>query len=181
MDSVFVNLPTVDHLLVLIPGLGISLEEGNGNLFQYSCLGNPMDRGAWQATVYGVVNSWMWLSDYTFTLNWSSLYLWASLWLSWGKICLQYGRPRFDPWVGKIPWRRERLPTPVFWPGEFHGLFSPWGCKASDTTEWLSLHFSISMGFESANSTNLRSNLILRSTGAPGTNLLKIVREDCTD
>ena len=31
------------------------------------------------------------------------------------------------PWVGKIPWRRERLPTPVFWPGEFHGLYSPWG------------------------------------------------------
>ena len=28
----------------------------------------------------------------------------------------------FDPWFGKIPWRRERLPTPVFWPGEFHGL-----------------------------------------------------------
>ena len=28
--------------------------------------------------------------------------------------------------VGKMPWRRERLPTPVFWPGEFHGLFSPW-------------------------------------------------------
>ena len=31
-------------------------------------------------------------------------------------------RPGFDPWVGKIPWRRERLPTPVFWPREFHGL-----------------------------------------------------------
>ena len=29
----------------------------------------------------------------------------------------------FNPWVGKIPWRRERLPTPVFWPGEFHGLY----------------------------------------------------------
>ena len=29
--------------------------------------------------------------------------------------------PGFDPWVGNIPWRRERLPTPVFWPGEFHG------------------------------------------------------------
>ena len=28
----------------------------------------------------------------------------------------------FDPWVGKIPWRRERLATPVFWPREFHGL-----------------------------------------------------------
>ena len=29
--------------------------------------------------------------------------------------------PRFDSWVRKIPWRRKRLPTPVFWPGEFHG------------------------------------------------------------
>ena len=45
----------------------------------------------------------------------------------------------FDPWVGKIPWRRERLPTAVFWPGEFHGLYSPWGHKESDTTERLSL------------------------------------------
>ena len=40
---------------------------------------------------------------------------------------LQHGRPGFDPWIGKIPWRRERLPTPVFWPGEFCGLYSPWG------------------------------------------------------
>ena len=39
--------------------------------------------------------------------------------------------------VGKIPWRRERLPTPVFWPGEIHGLYSPWGCKESDTAEFL--------------------------------------------
>ena len=36
-------------------------------------------------------------------------------------------------------WRRERLPTPVFWPGEFHGVYSPWGRKELDTTEWLSL------------------------------------------
>ena len=40
--------------------------------------------------------------------------------------------------VRKIPWRRDRLPTPVFWPGEFHGLYSPWGHKESDMTEWLS-------------------------------------------
>ena len=46
-----------------------------------------------------------------------------------------------DPWVGKIPWTRERLPTPVLWPGEFHGLYSPRGCKESDMTEQLSLHF----------------------------------------
>ena len=45
------------------------------------------------------------------------------------------GRPGFDLWVGKIPWRRERLLTPVFWPGEFHGLYNLWGYKESDTTE----------------------------------------------
>jgi len=38
----------------LIPGLGRSPGEGNGNPLQYSCLENPMDRGAWQATVHGV-------------------------------------------------------------------------------------------------------------------------------
>ena len=42
-------------------------------------------------------------------------------------------------WVGKIPWRRERLPTPVFWLREFHGLYNAWGCKELDTTEQLSL------------------------------------------
>ena len=31
----------------------------------------------------------------------------------------------FNPWVGKFPWRKERLPTPVFWPGEFHELYNP--------------------------------------------------------
>ena len=45
----------------------------------------------------------------------------------------------FDPWVGKIPWRMERLLTPVFWAGEFHGLYSPWGFKELDRTEQLSL------------------------------------------
>ena len=47
---------------------------------------------------------------------------------------IQRGRPGFNPWFGN-PWRRKRLPTPVFWPGEFHGLYSPWGGKESDTTE----------------------------------------------
>ena len=56
-------------------------------------------------------------------------------WLSWWKIHLQCGRPEFNPWVGKIPWRRERLPTPIFWPGECHELYSPWGHKELDTTE----------------------------------------------
>ena len=55
---------------------------------------------------------------------------------------LQRGRAGFDPWGGKIPWRRERLPTPVFWPAEFHGLYSPRGHKESDTTEQISLALS---------------------------------------
>jgi len=38
------------------------------------------------------------------------------------RICLQCERPGFDPWVGRISWKRERLPTPIFWPREFHGL-----------------------------------------------------------
>ena len=64
------------------------------------------------------------------------------LWLSWWRICRQCGRPEFNPWVGKIPWRKERLSTQVFWPGELHGLYSPRGHKESDMTERLSLHFT---------------------------------------
>ena len=63
-------------------------------------------------------------------------------WLSGKESACQCRRCRFVPWVGKILWRREMLPTPVFWPGEFHGLYSLWGRKELDTTEWLSLHFT---------------------------------------
>ena len=58
------------------------------------------------------------------------------------RICLQCRRPRFDPWVRKIPWRREWLSTSVSWPRECHGLYSPWGHKELDTTERLSLTHS---------------------------------------
>ena len=47
-----------------IPGWKTSPEEGNGNPLQYSCLGNPMDRGAWWATVHGVVKSLKLLSPH---------------------------------------------------------------------------------------------------------------------
>ena len=66
-----------------------------------------------------------------------------------------------ETWVqslgGKIPWRRERLPTPIFWPGEFHGLYSPWGRKESDTTERPSLHLHLYLGY--------RASLGLKQTG----------------
>ena len=65
-------------------------------------------------------------------------------WLKGYSSCLQCGRPGFHPWVGKIPWRRQWYPTPVFLPGESHGHrslagYSPRGCKESDTAEWLRL------------------------------------------
>ena len=48
-----------------------------------------------------------------------------------------------ETWVRSLGWedpqRRKQLPTPVFWPGEFHGLYSPWGHKELDMTEQLSL------------------------------------------
>ena len=55
-------------------------------------------------------------------------------WLRWRRICLQCKRPGFDPWIGKIPWRRKWHLTPVFLPGKPHGKmslagYSPLGCK----------------------------------------------------
>ena len=47
--------------------------ESNGNPFQYSCLENPMDGGAWWAAVHGVAKSWTWLSDFTFTFHFHAL------------------------------------------------------------------------------------------------------------
>ena len=61
-------------------------------------------------------------------------------WLNGKDSTCQCRRPGFDSWVGKIPWRRESQPTPVFLPGESHGQrtlagYSPWGHKELDTTE----------------------------------------------
>ena len=50
-------------------------------------------------------------------------------------------RHGFHPWVGKISWRMEWLYTPVFWPGEFHGLYNPWGRKS--WTQLSNFHFHI--------------------------------------
>ena len=65
-------------------------------------------------------------------------------WLRGKRIGLQCRRPSFDPWVRKILWRREWLPTPVFFPGNPPGQrslvgYSPWGHKESDTIERVSM------------------------------------------
>ena len=73
------------------------------------------------------------------------------LWLSWWRIRLQWGRLGFYPWIGTIPSRKGQLPTPVFLPGEFHGLYGPWGHRVRHNWEtfisfvrvsWASLQFS---------------------------------------
>ena len=61
-------------------------------------------------------------------------------------VCLQCGRPGFDSWVGKIPWRRKWQSTPALLPGKSHGWrsligYGPWGHKELDTTERLHFHF----------------------------------------
>ena len=52
----------------------VPFEEGNGNQFQCSCLENPMDGGAWWATVHGVAKSQTGLSDFTFTFTFVLIY-----------------------------------------------------------------------------------------------------------
>ena len=110
-------------------------------------------------------------------------YIWASLIAQLVMNSPPYRRPWFNSWVGKISWRRDRLPsqvflgfpcgstgkesicnteawvrslgweyppekgkgpTPVFWTTEFHVLYSPWGCKESDTTDFhFQFHFYV--------------------------------------
>ena len=142
------------------------------------CLENPMDRGAWQATVHGVAKSgtpliyWVCTSlrevestvqempkikqvvrnKFTFRAplvlsSVSCVELYVSrhqpipltLVAQTLKSLPSKQETGFDPWVRKIPWRRELLPTPVFLPGESHRQRSlagcrPWGCEEMDMT-----------------------------------------------
>ena len=80
-------------------------------------------------TVHGVTKSWTQLSEVHFLLDFPGGSDGKESYSNVGDLGL-------IPGVGKIPWRRERLPAPVFWPGEFHGLYSPWGGpKELDMTE----------------------------------------------
>ena len=78
---------TVENLLAMREsqarslGGGRSPGEGNGHTLQYSCLENSMDRGPWQAAVYGIAKSQAYLSDFYFPL-WG-----AYLLLEWGSTC----------------------------------------------------------------------------------------------
>ena len=76
-----------------------------------------MDRGAWWATVHGATKSRTQLSNFTHSLTQECLKAPQVI----KNLPANAGRYGFDPWVGKIPWRRAWQPIPVFLPGE-----SPW-------------------------------------------------------
>ena len=111
-----------------------------------------IDRETWYATVRGVTKSWTWLSKWT-ELNWRNLLRFtksSSVYSGFpgGTSSKEKNPPanvgdkryRFDPWVGKILWRRSQQPTLVFLPEESHvqrslGGYSPWGHKELGMTE----------------------------------------------
>ena len=91
-----------------------------------------MDREAWRAAVHGVKKSQTSLSDWTELKGWGGKESACQ--------CRRHKRCKFNPWIGKIPWRKKWQPTPVFLPGQFHGQrslvgYSLWGCKELDMTE----------------------------------------------
>ena len=115
--------------------------------------GRPMSMGS-----HRVGHDWSDLAAAAFfSVNWQKLLTWINLlvfighlscialprWLS-GKEsacqCRRRWRHQFDPWIGKIPWRRKWQPTPVFLPEKFHGQrnlvgYISWVCKELDTSE----------------------------------------------
>ena len=122
-----------------IPELGRSPRGGHGSPLQCSCLENPLDWGAWWATVHGLQRvGHVWVADH------STGDSWGSPGGSAVKKLPAIRRPGFDPWVRKIPWERAWQLTLGLLPKESHGQrslsgCSPQGCKESDTTEQLSM------------------------------------------
>ena len=80
------------------------------------------------------------------------------------RICLQYGRPRFDLWVGKIPWRRERLPTPVFWPGNSKDCIAHGVTKSRTQQSHLHFNFFSSPGLGALGAPMILTSFSYRST-----------------
>ena len=101
-----------------IPGLGRSHGGGHSNPFQYSCLENPHG----QRNLVGYSPQDCKEAGYDSVIK-HTAHIFFPCGSTGKESACNSGSPGFDSWVEKIPWRRERLPTPVFWPGEFHGLY----------------------------------------------------------
>ena len=126
----------------------LSLTKKSHNERQSSWEGKTYFRKHMHASICIYIYLYVCIPMYKFTCIYTPLYMYMCVYIyivaQLVKNLPAMGRPGFDPWIGKIPWRRERPPTPVVWPGEFHGLYSPWGHKESNTAEWLS-HFHINL------------------------------------
>ena len=102
--------------------------------------------------VHGVTKSWTRLRDFHshFTFKLFNRYM-----ASFVAQLVKNPPAMRETWVQSLVWEdplgKERLPTPVFGPGEFHGLYSPWGHKESDMTERLSLSLFTFIKYLSAN------------------------------
>ena len=126
------------HFHFSLSGIG----EGNGNPLQCSCLENPRDGGAGWAALYGVTQSRTRLMRLSSSSSSSRIELDFPGGASGQEStcqCRRHKRLGFDPWVGRMPWRRTQQPTPVSLPGKSHGQrslagYSPWGSKELDTT-----------------------------------------------
>ena len=129
-----------------IPESGRSPGGGHGNPFQYSCLENPMDRGAWQLTEmgsHGVEHDWSNLA-----CRHTCRYLVFPVGISSKEPdyqCRRCKRCGFHPWIGKIPWRRAWQPMPMFLPGESQGQrslegYGPQCCKELGVTEYTCMY-----------------------------------------
>ena len=108
------------HGIFLTQRLNLHLLHWQADSLPLSHLGSPSQR---RSTVLMVVTALL-------RLPWS---------YSGKESTCQCSRSKFDLWVGKIPWRSECQPTPVFLPGKSHGQkslagYSPWGCRESDMT-----------------------------------------------
>ena len=128
----------------------------------------PMSVFTWTPPVSDLSSCSQKLSSAFWIIFFGYLFIWSYAWLS-GKEstcqCRNHRRPRLDPWVRKIPWRRKWPPTPGFLPGESHGQeslrdYSPWGRTESDPTEMAEhashLLFSRPVLFTSVNSNHAR-------------------------
>ena len=115
MAPVVKNLPANTGERVSIPGLGRSPGEGNGNPLQYSCLGKPIDRGAWWAIVRGVAKSQTGLRTYSLRLSWKVTIL---------HVCAQLCPTFYDPVACCLPG------------SSVHGIFQ------ARILQWVTISFS---------------------------------------
>ena len=95
--------------------------------------------------------TWGWFSGLSVFPTWLLVYRPSIMWLTGKEFACWCRRREFDPWVGKIPWRRKWQPTPVFLPGKSHGQkslagYSSWGHRFGH--DWACIYWLVSRDFK---------------------------------